>query len=315
MTRFPALLLAFLAAARLGAQELVFMPGADAARFLAEPDTFTRQLSPFDRASRMRTNGVVGDGEFRAFAGREARDWSPAEEAKVTRAYDALRPALARLKVPLPERLRLVRTTGREEGDAAYTRGEVIILPARRVAGAEAALTPLLAHELFHVISRGNPGLRDRLYAVVGFEPCGEVAHPEGLRDRRITNPDAPVNAHAIRIEVDGQPAWGVPILYSGVAAFDPSRMQGFFEVMRFEFLLVERTGAGGHRLLQDGGAPRLVAPDKAKGFQARIGANTGYVIHPEEIVADNFMLLVTGAGNVRSPEILEGIRRELEKR
>jgi hypothetical protein len=37
----------------------------------------------------------------------------------------------------------------------------------------------------------------------------------------------------------------------------------------------------------------------------ARIGRNTEYIIHPEEILADNFVLLVNGA-KAPSPEILQ---------
>jgi hypothetical protein len=63
----------------------------------------------------------------------------------------------------------------------------------------------MLAHEVFHLLSRSNPALRDRLYAAIGFEPCGEVRHPATLAERRITNPDAPINAHAIEVSLDGE--------------------------------------------------------------------------------------------------------------
>jgi hypothetical protein len=173
-------------------------------------------------------------------------------------------------------------------------------------------LKQLLAHELFHVVSRANPGLRDRLYRVVGFEPCGEVEHPAALRARRITNPDAPVNAHAIEVDVAGTKSWGVPILYSSASEFDPAGGKTFFSYLTFELLLIERTGDGGHRLLAGpDGQPRLVPIDKAGGYAERIGRNTGYVIHPEEIVADNFMLLVTGTAGAKSPGILDRLRGE----
>ena len=38
------------------------------------------------------------------------------------------------------------------------------------------------------------------------------------------------------------------------------------------------------------------------------MSSNTGYVIHPEEILADNFALLYRNTGKHRSPEILERI-------
>ena len=42
------------------------------------------------------------------------------------------------------------------------------------------------------------------------------------------------------------------------------------------------------------------------------IGLNTRYIIHPEEILADNFILLVRGERNVRTPKILEELKRTL---
>jgi len=45
------------------------------------------------------------------------------------------------------------------------------------------------------------------------------------------------------------------------------------------------------------------------------VGRNTGYIIHPDEILADNFVLLVNQSKNVRSPEILEKMRAVLAKK
>lgn len=77
----------------------------------------------------MQTNGPVDDATFRDFVAAAALNWTEAERQRITTAYDSLRPELIRLKVPVPERLRLIRTSGREEGEAAYTRADAIILP------------------------------------------------------------------------------------------------------------------------------------------------------------------------------------------
>jgi hypothetical protein len=46
-----------------------------------------------------------------------------------------------------------------------------------------------------------------------------------------------------------------------------------------------------------------------------QIGRNTEYVIHPEEVLADNFALLVLKKANVPSPEILQKMREVLSHR
>ena len=57
--------------------------------------------------------------------------------------------------------------------------------------------------------------MREKLYKAIGFEKCDEVEFPAALKDRRITNPDAPRNNHCIRVQVGGKPVWAVPIIYS----------------------------------------------------------------------------------------------------
>jgi hypothetical protein len=85
-----------------------------------------------------------------------------------------------------------VKTTGTEEGDAEYTRGAGIVLPESAPAMEKRGeLLGIVAHESFHVLSRNAPELRDRLYAVIGFQPCREIVFPEALAARKITNPDA----------------------------------------------------------------------------------------------------------------------------
>ena len=46
--------------------------------------------------------------------------------------------------------------------------------------------------------------------------------------------------------------------------------------------------------------------------FHRQIGSNTGYIIHPEEILADNFAALVTGA-EVNDAWLTEAIAQTLE--
>ena len=40
-----------------------------------------------------------------------------------------------------------------------------------------------------------------------------------------------------------------------------------------------------------------------------KIGMNTDYIIHPEEVLAENFVLLLNNSKYIRSPEILEKMR------
>jgi hypothetical protein len=49
------------------------------------------------------------------------------------------------------------------------------------------------------------------------------------------------------------------------------------------------------------------------EGLYEQVGRNTGYLIHPEEILADNFAVLFQKPPKIASPEIIERIRRILQ--
>lgn len=280
-------------------------------QILSSRDEFVKRLSPFDRGSRLKTDASVSEAQFLEFAGANVLPWTGDERERLTAVLQELGTRLAPLSLPLPAKVLLIKTTGREEGNAAYTRGDAVVLPVQMLTGPVPDPVQLICHELFHILSRDNPELRDRLYASIGFERCGEVELPEPWRSRRITNPDAPGNAHCILLEVNGEKQWAVPVLYSRTEKYDVQRGGEFFHYLEFRFLLVERHGAAA-RPLRDGRELRLVAVDEVSGLAEQIGRNTTYIVHPEEILADNFALLALAEQGLPSPEIVAGMRRVL---
>jgi hypothetical protein len=58
-----------------------------------------------------------------------------------------------------------------------------------------------------------------------------------------------------------------------------------------------------------NGAAPRVVGVEQVSGFFEMVGRNTDYIIHPEEILADNFALLRFADDDVPSPQILRKMR------
>lgn len=272
---------------------------------LRKEDDFIVRLSAFDRSARMKTSEEVSASAFLSFVGGEVKAWTPDLEASVREAFEPLAPFFGEMKVgPLPEVL-LIRTSGLEEGNAAYTRGHCIVLPDSVLEKSPQELTGLLAHELFHILTRADPELRDRLYQSIGFEKCDEVVLPPDLADRRITNPDAPVWAHAIRVKVNGADVKVVPVLVAAVTQYPKDGTEEFFQFLSLRFMRVG-TGEGTSATVEPSG---MLAVSQLEGFVEQVGRNTGYIIHPEEILADNFKLLATGAENVPSPQILENMR------
>ncbi len=281
---------------------------------LTTDDAFTRSLSRFDLQSRLKTADNVTLDDWKQFAAGHVREWDAGEIKTVSESLARLGKPLAELRLPLPPRVLLVRTSGEEEAGAAYTRGAAIILPTKVMSYGPNQLERLLAHELFHVLSRHDGAFRSRLYRIIGFELCDPIEFPPSLAPRRITNPDAPQVDCTIELKnAEGQAVTAAPILYSSAREYDAKGKRTMFSYLTFRLLVVEKAGGRWQpRLVQ--GEPVVIDPSKEPSFQEQIGKNTNYIIHPDEILADNFVHLVMGAKMLQTPRIIEEMRAALEK-
>ena len=288
---------------------VVLTDRAVAAKFLRTSDAFTQSTGPFERQLRLRSAREVSEAELLAFAAGQTVDWTPDEIQSLTEVLQGCRARLAPWRLPFPGTIQLIKSTGKEEGGAAYCRREAIVLSEAMLSRDGPGLEPLLLHELFHILSRHNPELRRELYAVVGFEPCGDGALPAEIEARKVTNPDAPTYDFAITLEVDGQAAKYVPVITTTSA--DPTA--GFkFPQLEFRLMAITSEGDRWQPALSDDKLRLL--PIAHPAYQQRIGKNTGYTIHAEEVLADNFKLLMQGERDVPSPEILQNVENVLRK-
>ena len=302
---------------RLGGNTVVhFASVSEGQKVLTAKDEFVRHLSPFDRAARVKTDKPVSEEKYLAFVGRNVAEWTAKERQSVEAAIKKLQPLLRDWRLAFPATIQMIKTTGAEEGNAAYTRGTAIMLPKTEFAKAQTDLAKLICHELFHVLSRQNPELREELYGIIGFTRCDDLEFPRELAPRKITNPDAPRNDHFIRLEIEGQKRSAIPVLFSKSETYDVARGGEFFESLDFQFLVVDVDASSRHvQVVRENSAPKLVGPRAASGFFEQVGKNTEYVIHPEEILADNFALLILGEQKVPSPEILQKMKTVLGRK
>jgi hypothetical protein len=96
---------------------------------------------------------------------------------------------------------------------------------------------------------------------------------------------------------------------------YDTTRGGEFFQYLQLALLLVETPAdTSAPRVLYDLRGPRLVGLQQVSGFFEQVGRNTEYIIHPEEILADNFALLVLGERDARSADVLARIQSTLTK-
>jgi len=278
-----------------------FATVAEAKARLAKRDVYVKNLSPFDRAAKINKAGPVSTEQYLAFIQNQTLEWNNADKKKLGQVIAAAKPKLAKFANHLPERIHLIKTTGNDEGSAPYTRGVSIILPERFIRQSIKNLERLFYHEIFHIVSRHNPKLRDELYRTIGYEKCGVVSLPEDMMSRRISNPDAPVIEHCIRVSKDGESRWCAPVLFSRTPKYNPKTGGTFFRYLQFRLMAIDRKTS---KAVMKDGKPILWNHGAVEGFFEQIGRNTDYVIHPEETLANNFIHLMTEKQDLKTPEI-----------
>ena len=279
-----------------------FADRQEAARILGTDDIFASAMGPQERALRMGTGSDAGKGAFLEYAAAQVLEFTEPERAKLTAALASLDRKLAALgaDLRLPQAISIVKTTGMEEMDAPYCRGTAIVLPRRLLAREAPQQEQTITHELFHIISTANPNLRREMYAIVGFQTCPDVPLPEELASRRLTNPDAVGKDCWLEVGFQGRRLRLFPILllprdvWPGGSPFDN---------MVLRLLAVEES-EGQWRATTEGGKALVLDPDQAPEYVRRLGGNTSYIIHPEEALADNFVLLVNGTTGLRDPQV-----------
>ncbi len=292
---------------------LRFAKAREGAELLKQHDRYLNAQSPLDRQLRRQTDAEVSENEFAEYSAEQALAWLAPQRTAITQATAVLADRLKSWRLPWPPLITLVHTTGREESDSAYCRGAMIALSTPRLTKAqpEEQLEHLLAHELFHVLSSHNPELRKALYAVIGFTVCNEIALPPELAARKITNPDAPSIDCYLEVRRPDVTLHLAPMLISKRDRYAPEQSKELFDYISFQLLEVEQRGERWQPLLR-AGRPVLHNSSSVPEFAEKIGGNTGYIIHPDEILAENFALLVAGKRDVPTPRILDAMAKLL---
>jgi len=287
-----------------------FLDEDEAQSFLETEDDFTLALSTFDRQVRFGDHEPVSDAEFRAYLGAQGQRWGAAEKTRYMNALINLDLGLVGLDLDLPDEIVMIKTTGNDEFHAPYTRRNAIIIPARFITNNVGVELHLLAHELFHVLSRHRPSARDDFYGVLGFTPASGVENPAALESGRLTNPDAYTLDHALIVD-DGETERSVMPVYHwpddlAAALAAPN----FLAALDYFLLVVEQEGDTWSPVEFDGGV--LLLDPAATDYVARLGGNTNYNVHPDETMAENFVYVVRRRLdhplNIASPALVDAL-------
>jgi hypothetical protein len=278
-----------------------FATPSEGRALIAARDAFTTRLAAHELQARAQASAEVTLEDYLRRCESHVRAWSAAE---VERHRGIIREVEGRAKdlgirLALPEEVLLVKTTGQEEGGAnGYTRGTNIFL--KEGAGS----TKLFVHELFHVFSRRNPAVATRAYELLGFREIPDVPHDDPMR---LTNPDSMGLRHAIQVRHKGKDRDVCMVLRGRW----PYRGGRFFRYIEKRLLALEKRDDRYVPELSDGN-PVLLRFEDVEGLFEKIGRNTTYNFHPEEISAVHFELLFTEHGKLPDPHLVDGLRKLL---
>ena len=254
-----------------------------ASLIIATKDDYISNFSEFDLQSRLGTSEKVTKEVLVEFLSRQTVDWTNSEEIIVNRVFDELSIIYEPYKEYLLDSVKVIKTTGREECDAAYTRNKCIYVPNSMVQWPYDELKELIAHELFHIVSTHNPKFRNDLYVKLGFNLCPELDVPDEYQHLYVSNPDTIGKNCYIAFQNNGHQIKAVPFLYSE----SPYRGGYFFEYLRFTFMLSEMKHNKCLPLYENSQPKFIKAPQKLFDLCEEIDPyNNQHRLHPEEILA-----------------------------
>lgn len=253
--------------------------------------------------------------EYQVFAKDQVREFTDEQKVYLDQHMKVIADKVAEKGYRLPDmdQIVFVSTTMQEECDtAAYTHGTQIYLDGAMINGYigkseyDSRTEYILAHELFHCMTRCDPDFRADMYKLIHFTVQeDDFKIPSSVMEYYISNPDVEHHNAYAPFEIDG----------TTINCF-----MAFITTKHFEKKGDRFFDFGSAALVPIDGTDTYYLPEQASNFNEILGANTEYVIDPEECMADNFSYLLTydkegpdGKG-YPNPEIIEGIRDYLQK-
>lgn len=298
-----------------------FVSLKEARELIVEQDDFTKNLSQFDIDSRVGKTGATLD-ELQQLRQESCREWTASQKDSVLRCIEIIECNLSAKGLALPplDEILIVKTSTQEEGQAgAYTRGNTIYLGERFLESitladstvqkpmATAMLSNVIAHEIFHVLTRQNSRFKSMMYSTLGFSLMPDpMTLPDDVQSIHISNPDIDSHEAYAEFTINGQKRNCIMTLVTD-KPYEGGSLFGYIKPVLIPL---------GDTFVPDvtDGKTVMVNINDVPDFNDRMGLNTGYVIDPEECLADNFYMAINGftptaeMPELPNPEIIEKI-------
>lgn len=286
-----------------------FATRAEAQMLITELDDYTRNWNQFDIDVRLQ-KPQGRKSALLQFAMDQTLNWSDEEKARISKTMKSLDTEIKKQKYNLefPKEIVFVKTTQKEEGNAeAYTRMNWIAIGEEALkSSSDTDLKYLVAHELFHLLTRQNANFKKDMYQIIGFEVAEkEILFPSDLAEIRISNPDISRYDSYGTFTIGGQKQYCTMVIYTD----KPYNGNTLFDYMKIGLVPLN----GEFIPVQKSGKAIIYSLDEAEDFYTQVGKNTSYVINPEEIMADNFAYTLIGKKDLPNPEIIQKTQKVLK--
>lgn len=285
------------------ANGLIFLDSIAASRAIVKDDVdgFFESISSLDMCIQMKSEKQYDDrqtalADYKQYLREDVSNWTTAEKKLMDGVFDSIQSQIIAINPVLyPKGIKLVKIKTNHYGpDVYYTRGMCIMIPENIFASPNAAVMvhSVMIHEIFHILSRYEPKLRDQIYELIGFKPHNkQLQFSDEMKERWLTNPDGVSKDYFIELSNGKQKVAALPLIMSNKPKFVKSS-PSFFSYLQFDLFDIKDDGTVEH-------SPAMattLADEQMPSFFDQIKDNTQYIIHPDEISADNFIYAITEA-------------------
>jgi hypothetical protein len=282
--------------------EVVFLDEAAAAEAIVtdEAEGFFDKITALDMKIQMKNSDYTSEKEIKVdylkHLKSSVKSISENEEIAIRKViHQAFLRSNTIAKDIFPKKIEIIKTNMNHYGASVfYTRENRIIIPEnllrRRL---DQEFSNSILKQIFHIHLRYNYWKRIELYKAIGFEPLNVLMTPSALKERILLNPNG-IELTVIHHISDNtrEEFSAVPIIYADNKP-EVFRNLSFYSTINFRLYKIENG-----ELVTTADGASTVDMHSIANFYEQIGTNTTYIIHPNEILADNFVLLTLWRNN-----------------
>lgn len=288
-----------------------FCTKQEAITHLSTKDAYLNKINDFNIKNFLKTDSL--DSYVNSVIPAACRDWSEDQVSLFEEALFSAAEKLQKAGIFLDQEIKLILTDGSEMSNLEYTRGDAIVFPYARFSSLKDFVqveeektdlygpsVGLIVHELFHILSRHNPAMREKVYRSFGFKELATDFLPQPFEDQ-IVNPDAVDHRWICKVHLNlttQQKEENKTRKQQKLPPIPPEYIWGFPLIRKSNwksFMVVDEHTTEALTVI------KVTDTDLSKRINNNI---TGYLSHAEEIAADYFKNLVCYPSTLKYPEL-----------